>query len=104
MTGWLPEGATEWGGRPVAHGVAAAGPRQRAVLDGVVRSVTGRGHGFGVAYEAVIDDGTGELTLRWIGRRIISGVVPGAQIHVEGTVLPEGSGAVLLNPLHEFVA
>ncbi len=103
MTGRPPVGPVEWGGRPVARTVAAAGPRQRAVLDGVVRSATGRGHGLKVAYEAVIDDGTGELTLRWIGRRIIPGMVPGARVHVEGTVLAEGNGAALLNPLYQFL-
>ncbi len=96
-----PEGATEWGtpGRP--H----RGDRPVSdALDRVVRSVTGRGHGLGFACEAVIDDGTEERTLRWIGRRIIPGIVPGAQIHVEGTVLAEGNGTALLNPLCEFLA
>ena len=104
MTGWLPEGAEEWGGRPVAHSVAAAGSRQRAVLDAVVRSATERGSGLKVVYEAVIDDGTGALTLRWIGRRNVPGLVPGAQIHSEGTVLAEEAGNVLLNPLYRFRA
>lgn len=102
MTGRSRVGAAEWGGRPVARTAAAVGPRQRAVLDGVVRSAAERGHGLAVAYEAVIDDGTGELTLRWIGRRIIPGMVPGAKVHVEGTV--QGNGASLLNPLYQFLA
>lgn len=114
MTGWLPEGAVEWQGRPVARRVADAVPRGRAVLMGVVRHVVAhdprqvRGpagpSGRGGSFDAVLDDGTGTIVARWVGRAAVPGVRLGVRLCVEGTVAQLHGGNVLLNPLYRFEA
>ena len=49
MSTWLPDGITEWGGRPVARSVADASPRvpglttgARCTVEGTVRMKGGR--------------------------------------------------------------
>jgi hypothetical protein len=97
--------------------VAAASARQRAVLSGVLRSTAacrctvtaGTFHtatfhpGTGSWLEAELDDGTGVVILRWVGRERIPGIVEGTSLVVEGTVLDEHGRLVLLNPLYRFV-
>jgi hypothetical protein len=110
------DGATEWGGRPVARQMASLGPRQRVVLTGTVRGVRARkgsepldpttrsilAAAAGTWFEADLDDGTGQVTLRWTGRLGIPGIEPGAGLRIRGTVLREGERLVILNPLYEF--
>jgi hypothetical protein len=112
VTSSLPDGTTEWQGRPVARSIADAATRQRAVLTGVVRAVEvhRRLHPRGRLYpsepssamDAWLDDGTGTITLRWLGREAVGGVVAGATLHVEGTVSSESDRLVILNPLYRF--
>jgi hypothetical protein len=108
VSGWLADGEATWGGRPVARTAAQALPRCRAVLSGRVRSVRVRradpetpGRS-GPCLEAELDDGTGAVTLRWVGRNGIAGVAAGALMTVEGTVLADRGRHVLLNPLYRF--
>lgn len=112
MTGWLDEGALEWHGRPVARTVADATPRARAVLVGVVRNVVAHHAQWvkgpvgttsrGAAYDAWLDDGTGSIVVRWVGREAVPGVRPGARMRVEGTVAHVRGHVVVLNPLYRF--
>lgn len=114
MTGWLPDGAPEWHGRPVARAVADVVPRCRAVLVGVVRTVvvhhprSGQGPvgptSRGAAFDAWLDDGTGTVIVRWTGRVGVPGVRAGATLRVEGTVGDLGGRPVLVNPLYRFEA
>lgn len=114
MSGWLPCDATEWHGRPVARCVADAAVRRRAVLRGVVRSVgvcrprppaplpSLAVEPFGCAFDAVIDDGTGTIALRWLGRVSIAGIEVGTTVEVEGTVSAHSHRLCILNPLYRF--
>ncbi len=123
MTGWLPDDELKWQGRPVARRVADATARRRAVLTGVVRAIevhrqlpvrgaqrpglTGVGALDGaldVWLDARLDDGSGTITLRWLGRDGLGGVVVGATLHVEGTVSgsSEAGRLLILNPLYRF--
>jgi hypothetical protein len=112
MTGWLPDGALEWQGRPVARAVAGAAPRQRAVLTGTVRRVVVRHArsasatvgvpGRGTSLDAVLDDGTGTIVVRWVGRDSVPGVHVGARMSVQGTVVHLHGRNVPLNPLYRF--
>jgi hypothetical protein len=128
MSPWLPEGAIEWGGRRVARSVNELTPRCRAVLRGEVTGVWVRrstprrpalSRSFGVPgnpgtgaegalldLEASFEDGTGRVTLRFMGRQRVAGVEPGARLVVEGTVLaePHHDRLVLLNPLYRLDA
>lgn len=129
MSSWLPDGTTEWGGRPVARTAAEVSSRCRVVLAGEISGVGvrrwtprrptgaaarpgpgGRGDAPPGAVhclvEATIRDGTGEVLLRWLGRERVPGVVPGARMQVEGTAgyEPKLARYVLLNPLYRFSA
>ena len=100
MTSWLPPDAVEWGGRPVARTIADAGPRQRIAVTGRVVSMTLRSQPCRVL-DARIDDGTGRLVLRWLGRAAVAGVSCDARLRVEGTILSSRGELVVLNPLYE---
>jgi hypothetical protein len=101
VTPWLPEETSEWGGRPVARTVTEAVPRQRAVLSGWVRRVQER-RSPTPACDALLDDGTGTITLRWLGRAEVPGISAGASVTVQGTVVDHHGLLVLLNPLYRF--
>ena len=102
MTPWLPDGAREWGGRPVARSAAEALPRRRAVVTGVVRRVRSRTGPGGARFEAELEDATGCVTVCWDGREMVAGVEPGISLAVEGTVGQQRGRRVLRNPLYRF--
>ena len=102
MTSWLPEGTSEWGGRPVARVVADAVARERAILSGSVRTVQERNAV--PSCDALLDDGTGTITLRWLGRTRVPGISTGTTVTVQGTVVDQHGLLVLLNPLYRFEA
>ncbi len=55
--------------------------------------------------EAEIWDGSGVVTLIWLGRRAISGVTPGRGLVVEGRLTRGNSGQpTLFNPRYELLA
>lgn len=77
--------------------------RQRAKVAGMVRRITVRPvQGF-QALEVVLDDGTGELSARWLGRRAIPGLVLGSRLVVEGVAGRDHGSLRMVNPTFEFV-
>ena len=71
-------------------------------LAGVVRRITIRPvEGF-EALEAVLWDGTGEISALWMGRRSIPGLTLGAQIVIEGILGREHQRPRVVNPTFEF--
>jgi hypothetical protein len=94
-------GVETWGGPPVARSVDGAVPRHRAVLVGWIAEVrvTQR---HGPRCEALFHDGTGSITLRWLGRDRVPGIQPGTILRAEGTVLSDHGCLMLLNPLYEL--
>ena len=76
--------------------------RQRLKLAGVVNRlsvVPGQGVD---SLEAVVTDGTGEVTAVWTGRRAIPGMYLGTRMIVEGVLVQQGSGRRMVNPAFEF--
>lgn len=53
--------------------------------------------------EAELTDGTGTITLVWMGRRSIAGIVPGALIRVEGLLAMAEGHKVIFNPRYELI-
>ena len=108
MSGWLADGEATWGGRPVARTAADLEPRCRAVLRGRVQGVRvrhpppGGGGSIGRCLEAELDDGTGVVCLRWLGRTGIPGIGAGTLLTAEGTVLADRGRLVLLNPRYRL--
>lgn len=94
------ERSAELGGTPCAqlHG------RQRVTVCGTLRSVALRPRAGVPALEAELYDGSGSLSVIWIGRREIAGVVPGRRIRVSGLVASDDGRRVVYNPRYELVA
>jgi len=84
--------------------IAEAPPRSRVKLAGVVRRITVRpleGH---ESLEAILSDGTGEVTVVWMGRRAIRGLSLGTRLVVDGLLAEQRSGKRMVNPSFEFAA
>jgi RecG-like helicase len=89
---------------PGASTVRDAGSRSKVKLAGVVRRITVRpleGH---ESLEAVLYDGTGEVTVVWMGRRSIHGLNLGTRLVVEGLLAEQRGERRLVNPRFEFSA
>ncbi len=91
-------------GVPGSVRMAEASPRSRVKLAGVVRRITVRpleGH---ESLEAILSDGTGEITVVWMGRRTIRGLSLGTRLVVEGLLAEQRGEERMVNPSFEFSA
>jgi len=82
--------------------VADLSARRRAQVSGVVRSVTLRPRQTVQALEAELYDGSGSLTVVWLGRRQIRGIEPGRRARVEGLVCLRDGRPTMFNPRYEL--
>ena len=78
--------------------------RTRVKLSGSLRTVTLRPRGGVPALEAELYDGSGAITLIWLGRRQITGIGPGRQLEVEGRIGVQDGVRVMYNPRYELRA
>jgi hypothetical protein len=83
--------------------IADAPDRTPVRLRGTLRTVTLRPRGGVPALEAELYDGTGTLTLIWLGRRRITGIGPGRAIEVSGRIGVQEGERVLYNPRYELL-
>jgi hypothetical protein len=82
--------------------IASLVPRQRALLSGRIEAVST--HQWpAVSCTVRLGDGTGKVTLRFLGRRALPGFDRGRWLRVEGTPAELGGRLVILNPLYDFV-
>ena len=102
MSTWLPDGTTEWGGRPVARRVADASPRGRIVVTGTIHQGSNRRVGGTASSYLLLDDGSGRMGLLFVGRQKVPGLTTGARCTVEGTVTMKGGRPVIWNPLYRL--
>ena len=82
--------------------IADVQPRSRVKLAGVVRRITVKpleGH---ESLEALLYDGTGEVTVVWMGRRSIPGLNLGTRLIVEGVLAEQRGERRIVNPAFEF--
>ncbi|QWC84868.1 OB-fold nucleic acid binding domain-containing protein [Nocardioidaceae bacterium] len=84
--------------------IEEADERSRLELHGTLRTVTLRPRGGTPALEAELYDGTGSITLVFLGRRRIGGIEPGRALTVCGRVGHAAEGPVMYNPRYEFTA
>jgi len=77
-------------------------PRTRVRVTGVLRSVTVRPREGVQAFEAELYDGSGAITLVFLGRRDVPGVEAGRHLVVEGLVADLDGGRVIFNPRYEL--
>lgn len=82
-----------------------ASPLRRPVrLQGTLRVVTVNPIGSHRWLEAELDDGTGEVTLVWMGRRTVPGIDAGRNVRVEGVItLAQGGRKVVYNPRYDLL-
>jgi hypothetical protein len=84
--------------------IASHGDRDLVTLHGSLATVTLRPRGGVLALEAELYDGSGTVTLVWLGRRQIPGIGPGRQLTVHGRLGCSDGRKVLFNPRYELAA
>ena len=78
--------------------------RRSAVVCGTLRTVTLRPRANVPALVGELYDGSGVLTVVWLGRRQIPGIEPGRRMRVTGRVSRRDGRPVLFNPSYELLA
>lgn len=82
--------------------IEAAEDRSLVMLQGTLRTVTLRPRGGVPALEAEMYDGSGSITLVWLGRRRIAGIEPGRAIKVLGRIGQQDRRRIMFNPRYEL--
>lgn len=83
--------------------IAAAPDRTPVRLRGTLRTVTLRPRGGVPALEAELFDGSGVITVIWLGRRRIGGIAPGRSIQVSGRIGVHDGVRIMFNPRYELL-
>lgn len=86
-----------------ATSIAQAPLATQLTVSGTVRAVTLRPRGQVAALEADLYDGSGAVTLIWLGRRSIRGINPGRTMMASGRITERGDRRVMFNPLYELL-
>ena len=98
--------AQELKGKCLASGatlIADLPDRARVTVVGTLRTVTLRPHGAVQALDAEIYDGSGSMSLVWLGRRQIAGIVPGRSLSACGLVTRCDGRTVMFNPAYDLL-
>lgn len=77
--------------------------RQQVSLTGSISTVTIHPRGGHPALEVELRDGSGAVTLVWLGRRRIPGIDPGRTIKVSGRISCHEGRRLLYNPRYELL-
>lgn len=91
---------SEFGALPCRD--AAGHERERACIVGRLKSVRFVPHSNAPTLEAELYDGTGTVSLIWLGRRRIAGIEPGRTLVVRGRISDQGLRRVIFNPWYEL--
>ncbi len=94
--------AASWGGRPVACKIADAIPRGRLVVTGTVCSGRVVDRYGTLSYVCLLDDGTGEIGLLFLGQSCVAGMVAGTRCTIEGTARMADGRLMVWNPLYRI--
>jgi len=78
--------------------------RERTDVHGTLTSVKLRPLGDATSLEAELYDGTGTITLIWLGRRRIEGISPGRSLTATGRLGRRGAERVMYNPAYRLDA
>ena len=89
--------------RQGVQAIADAPDREVVRLRGTLRTVTLRPRGGVPALEAELVDGTGMITVVWLGRRRIAGIRPGTSIQVQARIGVQEGTRVMYNPRYELL-
>jgi hypothetical protein len=78
--------------------------REAVCILGTLRTVTFRPRAGVPALEAELWDGTGSVTVIWLGRRDIPGIDPGRKIKLRGRITSLRGLRAIYNPIYELRA
>jgi RecG-like helicase len=95
----LTRQALEAGATPISR----CAKRHWATIQGTVTMLTLNPKGERRWLEAEMTDGSGQLTLIWIGRRTIPGIQPGSKLRVQGLVADDHGRRVIYNPSYALL-
>ena len=90
--------------RSGATTVANCSDRVPVTVLGTVKSVTIRPRAGVPALEAELYDGSGTVTLVWLGRRSLAGLGPGRQLRAMGRITTAEGRRLIYNPRYELTA
>ena len=82
--------------------IKEAPDRERVVVQGTLRTVTLRPRGGVPALEAELYDGSGSISVVWLGRRRIGGIAPGRGLRVVGRIGVQDGQRVMYNPRYDL--
>jgi hypothetical protein len=94
--------AGAWAGRGLVQRVMDARPRDRLVVRGMIRTTGKRVTGETTAFTCVLDDGTGEVDLVFLGRPFVPGLGVGVTCTIEGTARVESGRLEIWNPFYRI--
>lgn len=106
---WADSGDQEIRDLRRTHGVEGglrivdAPNRQPVTLRGSLRTVTLMPRGGVPTLEADLDDGTGSVTLVWLGRRRIVGIEAGRSLTATGRIGVHDGRRIIYNPRYELM-
>lgn len=83
--------------------IADAPDREMVWLRGTLHTVSLRPRGGVPALEADLGDGTGVVTLLWLGRRRIAGIEAGRSLSAHGRIGVQDGRRVMYNPRYELM-
>lgn len=78
--------------------------RRKVSLTGFISSMVVHPRSAAATVEADLFDGTGTITLIWLGRESITGIDPGTRLAVTGFAARRGNHRVMYNPRYEILA
>ncbi|MDQ1687935.1 MAG: hypothetical protein QOK42_910 [Frankiaceae bacterium] len=77
--------------------------RELVTLRGILRTVTLRPRAGTPALEAELYDGSGSVTIVFLGRRRIAGIDPGRTVQVRGRLTTHNGHPAVYNPVYELL-
>ena len=83
--------------------IAECSDRTPVRLRGTLKTVTLRPRGGVPALEAELFDGSGSITLVWLGRREIPAINPGRSLEVRGRIGRHGGDRIIYNPRYTLL-
>jgi hypothetical protein len=87
---------------PGTRRIASCPSREPVKIAGMVNRLTLRPMDGTVSLEAVVSDGTGEVTAAWMGRSHIPGLALGTGVVLEGVLGRDRDGLRMVNPSFDF--
>jgi amino acid transporter len=77
--------------------------RQRVTIEGRVQTLRVKPSGNGSSVELILDDGTGAMSVVFVGRKQVGGVEVGSRLRAQGTAAEHHGRLAILNPSYSLL-